>query len=163
VTSVLSLVELLRAGGDDADDAARTIGLLLERDRLHRRAADEGSVDELLDEQWRERRIDAAELQAVVDALIDYIRGTSEPLAGAVWALSKSYQPRIVPPLIDVLRRTMAEPASENVAYLALSGVLNASPGTEHRQAALAVVREAAITGGGRVAETARQYLHLRG
>ena len=158
VTSLLGLLDRVRGGGPGAGEAARTLGLLLERESV-RMPRDDVGIDEILDDDWRDRRLEPAEVEDLVDRLLDYVRETAVPHDGAVWALTKSYKPRIVPPLVALLRRTMSDPTRENLASLALTGVITASPGTRHRQEAIAAVREAANHGVGRAARAASAYL----
>ena len=162
MSSVSILLDAVRSGGQQADDAARTLGLLIEREKVRRPAGDDGGLGLFLDEEWLEHRLGPQELQEAVDGLTDYVTHTSVPIPSAVWALGKSYEPRIVPPLIDLLRRVLPDEDLESLAYQALTGIIDASPGTAYEMQALTAVQDAAHSGHGSVSETANAYLLLR-
>jgi hypothetical protein len=80
----------------------------------------------------------------------------------AVWVLTKSYEPRIVSPLTDLLRRVMVDEDLEDLAYHALIGVITESSGSAHEREALDVIWDVAKHGHGKVGETANEYLLTR-
>jgi hypothetical protein len=151
----MTVEDLLRAirGGDD--EAALTLGLLLERGS---RGPDDDDDDiaQSLPPELAERHLTAAEREAGIDGLIAYVEGEPAPIARAVWALSKSYDQRAAPALRGVLERTMDAPEHEHLAYQALTGLIPV--GGDDLQAA---VRDAAERGHGEVRDTARRYLRI--
>jgi len=159
MNSIPQLLENVRLGGEEAVDASRTLGLILERERVRRPVGDDGGLSIILDDHWSTRRLNDQELQGIVDDLIEYVRSTERPSAMAVWALTKSYEPRIVPPLINLLYGVMEDHACEHLAYQALIGIINSGPGSENDGDARAAIRDASERGRGEVQETARDYL----
>lgn len=159
MTPVADLLARLASGGRAGTDAALVLGLLLERETVTRPPADDGGPRLLLPAEWRQRRLDPAETQQVVDALLDHVRGTPVPDPTAVWALGKSLEPRIVPPLVDLLHRVLADGALDDLAQQAFGAVVVAAPGSGYEADVLAVAWAAAKQAPGDVAEVARDYL----
>jgi hypothetical protein len=151
------IVQEIREGGEDANEAALTLGLLIEQEKVHRPApGDDGGVREILGDELANYRLTREELEAAIDQLVDYIDETPEPEAMAVWALTKSHDPRTVPHLIALLDRVIDEPEKEHLAYQALIGITSFDD-----EQAVSAVRRAAERGHGDVKETATQYLRL--
>lgn len=133
----------IRHGGEQASEAALTLGLLIE------------NAPEAVG-----KRLSGRERQQAVTDLIRYVEESAEPHPMAVWALTKSCDSRCVPPLTAILHRFAKDPRKEHLAYQALIGILNIGmTAPESRQQSLALVREAATSGCGEVADTARSYL----
>jgi hypothetical protein len=149
------LLAELRTGGDGAKEAARTLGLLIERGSRGP-ASDDQDIVEMLPPELADGHLTAAERQAAIDGLIAYVDGEPLPLPLAVWALSKSFDERIAPALIALLERTVDDPEHEHLAYQALTGMIPLG-GPEVEKA----VRDAAERGHDRVRDGARQYLSI--
>ena len=156
---VMDQIAAIRRGGDEAHEAALALGLLIEREKVHRPTGDDGGISVILDDELAARRLSPSELQTAVDELLAYIHQAEQPHPMAVWALSKSYDERIVPDLINLLKRTMTAPAAEHLSYQALVGMINIGMGSPHEAAALETIRQASVQGHGQVQETAAQYL----
>lgn len=145
-------------------EAVLTLALLFEQTR--RPAADpDESVQSLLAPEYAACRLTEDEWHTAVDALLHQVEqagGATGP--SVVWALSKTYEPRIVPPLATLLGRLLAatDPGPRELAHQTLFAVLNVGMGC-HRDLALDTVRAAARNGSGAVADTARRYLALHG
>src|SRR5438094_3945040 len=99
---LMELIGSILQGGTAAREAALALGLLIEREKVHRIAGDDGGIRVILGDEWVDRRLTDAELQTVVDELIRYIHDVPAPDVMAVWALTKSYESRIVPALIEL-------------------------------------------------------------
>ena len=157
--SAPTLEDLLAAvpqGGEEAQEAALALGLLIE----DRPPADDAGLAAVVGRDLAARRLSPAERDAAVDGLLAYLRDTAEPHPMAVWALTKSYEPRTVPALIALLERHVDNPRAAPLAYQALVGVVTAGvPTPEYRERSLVAVRAAAARGHAEVAETAQRYL----
>ncbi|RPJ83106.1 MAG: hypothetical protein EHM18_14870 [Acidobacteria bacterium] len=158
---VLEMMEAIRRGGEEAHEAALTLGLLIEREKVNRPAGDDGGISVILGDEFAKRRLSETELKTAVDELIKYIQGTNDPIPTAIWALTKSYDPRIVPYLIEFLNKVLSDPAKEQLAYLALLGIINTGVSSSYKSDSLAAIRNAAEHGQGIVTETATNYLKL--
>jgi hypothetical protein len=157
MATIRELLAEVDAGGEPADEVARTLGLLLEGARRPL-----GPEAILLPVDWRDRRLTEDEVREAVDGLLDHVRQSPEPSPTAVWALAKRPESRIVAPLVALLRRVMADERQEELAYQALTAIIVASPGSGHEADVLAAVWEAASRGHGRVADIADEYLLAR-
>jgi hypothetical protein len=155
--SIVDCLANLSGTDSVAHEAALTLGLLLERSRPGTGPAVPGT-DELLPAELRGRRLSTSELEQVTTGLIRYVSDAAEPCPMAVWALSKTSDPRVRPVLVELLGRFTGRPDKEHIAYQALVGVI-ASPGA----VPLVVVRDVRERGSGRLRETAEQYLLLHG
>ena len=155
---VSQLMNTIRRGGDQAEEAALALGLLIERETTNRPLGDDGGIQVILGNQSVERRLTESELKNSIEELIHYINETSNPHPTAVWALTKSYDVRIVRPLIDLLKRLLPDPDQENAAQAALSGIMNTGVASELKEESLLIIRQAAESGFGRVKEAASQY-----
>jgi hypothetical protein len=153
---IAKLMESVPKGGEEAHEAALTLGLLIERETVHRPAGDDGGISEILGDEIASRRLSSSELRTAVDELIAYITETPEPHPTAVWAVTKSYDPRILPHLINLLDRVVTDPLKEHLAYQALVGIT-----FFYNELSTAAIRRAAERGYGLVKETATQYLRL--
>lgn len=154
--SLMKFIEAIREGGKEAHEAALTLGLLLEREKVRRPVEDDGDIREILGEELANQKFSVTELETIVDELLNYITEVSEPHPSAVWALSKSYNPRILPHLIGLLDRIVTDPEKEHLAYQALVGIT-----CFDNDLSLTAIRKAAKQGYGQVKETAKQYLRL--
>lgn len=143
----------VRAGGDDAEEAAVTLALLIERGSRPE-GADDSDIDAALLPQYAGKHLTAAEREQAIQGLLEIVGAEPFPPATAVWALSKSFEARVAPALIGVLERSVEDPEREHLAYQALTGLIPFDT-PEVRQ----VFKWAAERGHGRVQETARQYL----
>lgn len=157
---ISQLMHAIRCGGDQAEEAALTLGLLIEREKANRPMGDDGNIRLILDEEMAKRRLSEVELASAVEELIRYVSEASTPHPTAVWALTKSYDARIVKPLLDLLKRLLLDSSQENAAYNALSGIMNTGVSSELREESLAIIRQAAEQGYGRVKEAADGYLN---
>jgi hypothetical protein len=158
---VRQLVEAVRQGGGQGEEASLVLGLLIERERVRRPIArDEGGIGQILDKEYADRRLSEDELAAAVEGLLRHVAEADEDVEpSTVWALGKSNEPRVVPPLVDLLLRLIERPEKEDLAYQTLLAVVNIGIGSSFQGPALEAVRAAARRGSGRVAETARDYL----
>lgn len=155
----MELIGSIRQGGTAAHDAALALGLLIEREKVRQPAGGDESIRAILGDEWVDRKLTDAELQTVVDELMRYIRDVPVPDAMAVWALTKSYESRIVPALIELLERILTDKAQENVAYQALIGIINTGLASPYQDLAVTAIQQAARQGQGSVQETASEYL----
>jgi PBS lyase HEAT-like repeat-containing protein len=149
------LLARVRAGGPDAKEAARTLGLLIER-ASRPPHLDDDDIVMLLSPEYADRRLSPAERERAIDGLIEIAEDEPRPLPFVVWALGKSADKRVVPALISVLERTLDDPEHEGLAYQALTSMIPIG-GPDAMQA----VRTAADRGRGEVGETARSYLRI--
>lgn len=156
------LMKRIREGGKQAREAALTIGLLIEQEKVRRKSSDDGGVGAVLGASWAGTRLTAGEVEFAVDQLIAYLNETPEPDATAIWAVSKSYDSRIVPTLAELVDRFASDPMREGIAAEALLGVINAGIGSKHDSIAMAAVRHACEAGVGSVKETAATFLGSR-
>ena len=152
---IAELLAKVRAGGDEAKDAARTLGLLIER-ASRTPHLDDDDIVRLLDAEYADRHLTAAEREQAIDGLLEIVDADPRPLPLAVWALGKSVDKRVAPALISVLERTLDEPEHEHLAYQALTGMIPL-----RTPEVLQAVRDAAERGHGSVREDARGYLRL--
>ncbi len=152
---VLELLSALRSGGPEIHEAVLTLGLLIEREKVyHPVPGDDGGIREILGEEFVHQRLSKKAVAMAVHGLIEYINETPAPYPGAVWALSKCYDPIIRAPLIRLLDRCLAEAEQEELAEQALTGIMSF-----YDDQVLDVVQRAAEYGYGQVQEVARQYL----
>jgi hypothetical protein len=157
----MEIMEAIRRGGEEAHEAAMTLGLLIERRTVNRPAGDDGGIRAVLGDQLANLTLSDAELQTAVDELIRYLDETPGPFPGAVWALNKSYDPRAVPHLLRLLDRTLTDPNNEHVAYQALQGIITTGVPSQHKDQSLAAIQRAAAQGHGEVKASAADYLKL--
>lgn len=150
------LIETIRGGGENAQEAALTLGLLIERERVHRPAGDDGGLRTILGEKWAKRRLSEKELKHAVDRLTDYVNQTAVPHPMAVWALTKSHDVETLGCFIGLLDRILSDPSHEHLAYQALIGITSF-----YNPRSLAAIRRAATEGHGLVKESAARYLQL--
>lgn len=162
MTDVQTLLRSVRRGGEQGREASLALGLLIERERVQRPPHDDGGIREILGEEYADRRLSEAELAVAVEGLLHHVEQAGEDSASTViWALSKSYDERVVPPVINLLAKLHARRDKEHLAYQALTIVMNTGVGSPHNDAALQAVRNAAARGAGDVAQTARTYLDI--
>jgi hypothetical protein len=147
--------ELLAGVRAGESEPALTLGLLLERGTRGPHDSDEDIVV-MLDPRFADTHLTGAQRDEAIDGLIAYVEGEPVPQPMAVWALGKSGDERVVPALLGVLGRTVADPAHEHLAYQALTGVIPFG-GSQ----VLEAVRGAAEHGHDRVRDGARQYLKV--
>lgn len=157
---ISQLMGAIHCGGDQAEKAALTLGLLIERERTNSPAGDDGGIGSILDQKMAKRRLSEVELANAVEELIRYVSETPTPHPTAIWALTKSYDVRMVRPLMELMTRLLPDARQENAAYNALSGLMNTGVSSELREESLAMIREAAKQGFGRVKEAAVGYLN---
>lgn len=157
---VEKLLQTIRSGGTEAHEAALALGLLIEREKVNRpNSGDDGGIREILGDKLANQRLSQMELNTAVDELIRYIDETTKPHSMAVWALTKSYEPRILPHLIAILDRVVNDTTQENLTYQTLLGIINIGISSSYKDVSLAAIRKAAEHGHGQVMETATQYL----
>ena len=151
----MTVEDLLRAirGGDD--EAALTLGLLLERGS---RGPDDDDDDiaQSLPPELAERHLTAAEREAGIDGLIAYVEGEPAPIARAVGPCPRATTSAPPRRYEACSSGTMDAPEHEHLAYQALTGLIPV--GGDELQAA---VRDAAERGHGEVRDTARRYLRI--
>lgn len=153
------LMQSIRNDGKEADEAALTLGLLIERENLyHPSTGDDGGIRQILGEEFVNQHLSDEEIRNAVDELINYTHETTVPHARAIWALTKSHDVRILPDLINLLDRFANDPDQENLAYQALIGIT-----TFYSEQSLAAIRRAAEQGQGEVKDTAIKYIKLFG
>jgi hypothetical protein len=155
MTWIDEMIEAIQREDESAHEAALTLGLLIERERVRRPAGD-GGLRMILGEKWAKRKLSEMELNHAVDRLIDYTNQTAEPHPMAVWALTKSHEVRTLDCFIGLLDRVLSDPAKEHLAYQALIGTTSF-----YNSRSLAAIRRAAVEGHGLVKETAVRYLQL--
>jgi hypothetical protein len=152
---VLELLNALWSGGPEMHEAVLTLGLLIEREKVYRPVpGDDGGIKQILGEEFVNKRLSKRDLETAIHGLIEYIEKASVPYPGAIWALSKCYDPIILSPLIRLLDRYLADAEQEELAAQALTVITNF-----YGDQVLAVVQRAAEYGYGQVKEAARQYL----
>jgi len=141
----------------DRDDPAMALGLLIERerfaarpDRYHGPDPDE-LIRGLYGDRVAQTRLSPLAVHEAVDALLARVR-TGAPSTAVVFALAKSFEPRVVPHLHALLLRIVGEPEHDAVGAqivqamvcfldaLAIDGIRVAAErgGPETRQAAAA-------------------------
>src|SRR5690348_8021157 len=148
--TVEELLAAIRRGGETANESALALGLLLE----DRNPEDDTQIAGVIGRELASRRLSHAERRSAVDGLITYLQDTPEPHPSAVWALTKSYEPRIVPALLSVLDATLDNQDAVPLAYQALLGVMNVALSTpKYRAQGHAALQRAATRGHGEVAE----------
>ena len=155
---VKKIISSIYRGGIEAEEAALALGLLIEREK--RRGSNGSSIRANFGERLANRRLSETELTTAVDELIKYLDETSEPHPKAVWALTRSYEPRTVRPLINVLNKFLTSPGHAEVAYQALVGIISLQT-EKSRTAIRAAIFRAAEQGHDEVRETAMDYLEL--
>lgn len=144
-------------GGEEADEAALTLGLLIEREKTHHPTPnDDGGIKQTLGEQFTNQRLTNNEVRIATDELIKYVSEVNVPHYRAVWALTKCYDLRSLPHLISLLDRFSKDPKQEDLAYYALVGII-----TFHNEESLEAIKRAAELGQGKVKNTANTYLNL--
>jgi hypothetical protein len=154
--TVEELLAAIRPGGEEADEAALALGLLLE----DRNPDDDTQIASVVGRELAARRLSRAEHDAAVDGLIAYLQDTPKPRPSAVWVLTKSYEPRIVPTLITLLDASLDDPHAAPIAYQALVGIVTAGLTTPKYYAkGRAALERAANRGTAEVAEAAQGYL----
>lgn len=157
------LIEAIRRGGEEAHEAALTLGLLIEKEKVHRRDGADGGRRLILGAELAERRLSSGEQQIAVEELIRYVNDTFDPHPMAVWALTKSSDPRIVPHLIRLLDRILDDPNKEDLAEQALSGIITVGLASDdnNKRLSLEAIRRASNQTRSRVRTSARDYLKL--
>jgi hypothetical protein len=154
------LIQTIRSGGTEAHEAALALGLLIEREKVNRpNPEDDGGIREIIGDELANRRLSQMELNTAVNELIRYIDETIKPHSMAVWALTKSYEPRILPHLLALLDKVVNDTTQENLTYQTLVGIINIGIPSSYKDLSLAAIRKAAEHGHGEVMETATQYL----
>ncbi|GAA5514210.1 hypothetical protein Dcar01_02964 [Deinococcus carri] len=134
------------------------LGLLLEARHARRPAGDDGGLAELLGYELAAVSLSDEDAYAALAGLETYVRSQPVPDSGALWALGKSANPRVVPVLTETLSRFLHEPEHQVVAEQALTSLL---PFDElHAREA---VRQAAREGQGNVQEDALAFLRVQG
>jgi hypothetical protein len=156
--TIQELLQAIRQDDKTASEAALSLGLLIEREKVSRPAGDDGGISVLIGDEYRHRRLSEAEVETAVTGLTQYINETPNPHPMAVWALTKSYDPRILPVLAAMFDQAVVDPAQEQTAYQALVGIT-----AFHNQQALAVIKKASQAKSDLIRETAKQYLDLFG
>ncbi|MEW5860624.1 MAG: hypothetical protein AB1861_25160 [Cyanobacteriota bacterium] len=161
---VKELTQALRRTDAEAHEAALMLGLLIEREKVqHPTPGDDGGIREILGDELANQRLSETDLKSVIDEMIAYISDeTLLPHPMAVWALTKSYEQRILPHLIRLLDRIVGDPNQENLAYQTLLGIINIGIPSSNRELYIAAIRKAADQGHVRVMETANRYLETQ-
>jgi hypothetical protein len=157
--TIEELLAAIRQGGEAASESALALGLLLE----DRRPEDDIQIASVVGPELAARRLSRSERRGAVDGLITYVQDSPRPNPSAVWALVKSYEPRIVPVLISLLDATLDDQDAVPLAHQALIGIVNVGlTTTKYRAQGHAALERAAVRGHEEVAETARRYLARR-
>jgi hypothetical protein len=120
---VRSLAPVISRGGEEADLAIRALGLLIEREKVSHPGGDDGGVEELLGPELAARKLTPLAIHEAVDLLISHLTAVRIPEPGIVWALTKSFDPRIVPHLAALLERVVDDPAHQVVAAQTVEGL----------------------------------------
>src|SRR3954471_23055848 len=154
---VRSLGPVISRGGEEADLAIRALGLLIEREKVSHPGGDDGGVEELLGPELAAPKLTPLAIHEAVDLLISHLTAVRIPEPGIVWALTKSFDPRIVPHLAALLQRVVDDPAHQAVASQVVGG-LTCFVGTR----TVAAVRIAAERGQGDAREFATSWLRSR-
>jgi hypothetical protein len=159
---VPKLIEAIRQGGEEGKEAALVLGLLIEREKVYHPIPEDeaslpsdGGIRPILGSEFVDRRLSKIEVKEGVDGLLRYINETVIPPPRAVWALTKSYSPRTLPHLINLLERFVGDADKEDLVYQALVGIMNFPTDDD----SLAAIRLADRCGHGRVKEAAVKYL----
>lgn len=160
---VEQLIENIKEGGEEGDEAAVLLGLLIEQERAFRPLGDDGGVRELIGPKLAARGLSTEELDHAVSLLISYIEEASEPESGAIWALNKSGDSRSVPGLVKLFGRIVDDPSQVSLAYHALQGIIINGLESRYSSMAAAVVQRAAVQGHGDVKELATDFMAQMG
>jgi hypothetical protein len=159
---VQDLMATLHRGDTDADDAAVTLGLLIERERVHRPLG--GNADEqLLGPELAARRLSHDETIEAVSLLTDYVLEAAEPRVSAIWALGKSADAAIVPALVVVFNQGVEDPQNEDLLQQVLQALYVNGIDSPYVSAAAEVFRRAAAEGRGEVQRLGTHYLQALG
>lgn len=154
---VRELATAIPRGGEQADLAIRTLGLLIEREKASHPAGDDGGVTELLGPELAAHRLTPAAIHEAVNLLLAHLTEVRVPEPGIVWALTKSFDPRIVPHLAALLERVIDDPVHEAVASQVVDSLT-----CFFDARSIAAVRLAAERGHGDAREHAAYWLRLR-
>ncbi|HLP87236.1 MAG TPA: hypothetical protein VK184_01350 [Nostocaceae cyanobacterium] len=157
------LTQALRKTDTEAHEAALTLGLLIERERVNYfPSGTDGGIQKILGDQFANYRLSETYIKNIIDEMLSYINDESlVPHAMVVWALTKSYEERILPHLIRLFDRVIKDPNQENLAYQTLLGIINIGLPSSYRELSISVIRKAAKQGHERVMETAVRYLEI--
>jgi len=156
--SVHKLLQLIHQNDETTSEAALTLGLLIEHQKVSRPNGDDGGISAVIGDEYSQQQLTEAEVETAVNGLLSYVNEASKPHPMAVWALTKSYDPRILPTLIALFERLVADSAQEQAAYQALVGMTSF-----YNQKTLVTIRKAAKADSDLIRETAKQYLSLFG
>jgi hypothetical protein len=155
---VQQLVDALAKGGQATEDAALALGLLIERERVSRPAGSDDSLEHLFGAAVAAQRLTPLAIHEAVDALLARTRQEGLPPAIVIWALTKSFEPRIVPHLLPLLERVVDDPQHENLARQIVDGL-----SCYFDARAVAGLRTAAARGHGEAKAGAEHWLSMHG
>jgi hypothetical protein len=153
------LIQAIEERGKKLEGASLALGLLIERHRTKRRQGDDGGVRQQLGDDVADLQLTDEDIAQAIDHLIAYLDSTDQVASSAVWALSKSYESRAVPPLISVLRRTFEDTNQYAAAHNALQGVITCGVSSELKTQAIEAIRDTARLGFGDIQTEAQEYL----
>lgn len=157
------LIQAIHSSTTEAHEAALALGLLIERERVNHQSSEENDdrIREILGDELSTRRLSQMEINTAVDELIRYIDEAIEPDSMAIWALTKSYEPRVIPHLVALFDKVINDVNQENLTYQTLLGIINIGVPSKHKDLSLEAIRKASEHGYGQAKETATRYLEL--
>jgi hypothetical protein len=158
------LLRKIKENSPEIDQACLAVGLLLEHHRVRRPLpGDDGGLTTVLGNEIAAIQLTPEEIRHVVDQLVSCVQATEIPHSSVIWALSKCYEPRIVPVLVPVLRRAAVVPDASAVALSALYAIATSGFQDAYREIALSAIQYVADEGIGEVKNEATSYIeHYR-
>lgn len=153
------LIHTLNSKGPNAERAALALGSLIERARTRRPLGDDGGVRQELGDEIADLHLTDNDISHAVDVLMQYTGSGANVTPSAVWALGKSYEARVVPTLVAVLRSSANDVEKRAVALNALHGVITCGVSSELKNDAIDAIRFTATEGIGDVQKEAQDYL----
>lgn len=157
--SVAILLAKLVEDASGLSDTCLKLGLLLERHRSIHADTSDGTWSESLGEELFHAPFSDDDYHAVVDALITYVSSSASPNTGALWALEKSRDDRVIPHLLRIVRQVSPDIDREAIAHQALHGVIVLGVHSVCRDESLACLREVAANGSPAIKEEAVKYI----
>jgi hypothetical protein len=156
----LQLLEIIRHNTEESQEAALALGLLLEQEKVNLPSGNRAEISAIIGDELGNYALSPSEFTLVVDQLIDDLSQEAIPHPMAVWALTKSYEQRALPCLIQLLERVINDSNYEHLCYQSLIGILNIGVPINHQES-VKIIKKAAQQGYGMVKKTAEEYLSI--